>query len=114
MPVSGAFSLTGQGSFSANSFAYTTTYGANDDLNIVKGSHRFSFGGHYMRSVEWSLANAWSGGSYTFTGAVTGLGMADFLIGAVGQLRQANPNPLNLNQNFLEFTDKIHGRSRQS
>jgi len=101
MPVSGAFSLTGQGSFSANSFAYTTTYGANDDLNIVKGSHQFSFGGHYMRSVEWSLANAWSGGSYTFTGAVTGLGMADFLIGAVGQLRQANPNPLNLNQNFF-------------
>jgi len=36
--------------------------------------------------------------------------MADFLIGAVGQLRQANPNPLNLNQNFLEFTDKINGR----
>jgi len=46
--VGGAFSLTGQGSFSANSFAYTTTYGANDDLSIVKGSHQLSFGGHYI------------------------------------------------------------------
>ena len=102
LPVIGAFALTGlTGSFNANSFAYTTTYGANDDLSVVKGSHQLSFGGHYLRSIEWSLANAWSGGSYTFTGAATNLSMADFLIGAVGQLRQANPNPLNLNQNFF-------------
>jgi hypothetical protein len=101
LPVSGAFSLTGNGSFSANSFAYTTTYGGNDDLSIVKGSHQFAFGGHYMRSIEWSIANAWSGGSYTVNGSVTNLGMADFLLGYVSQLRQANPNPLNLNQNFF-------------
>jgi hypothetical protein len=102
-PVTGAFSLTGQGSFSANSFAYTTTYGANDDLSVVKGAHQFSFGGHYLRSLEWSVAQAWSGGSYTITGGATGLGMADFLIGAVGQYRQANPNPLNIKQNFFGF-----------
>jgi len=101
LPVSGAFSLTGNGSFSANSFAYTTTYGVNDDLSIVKGSHQFAFGGHYMRSVEWSVAQAWSGGSYTVNGATTGLGMSDFLLGNVSQFRQANPNPLNLNQNFF-------------
>jgi len=101
LPVSGAFSLTGNGSFSANSFAYTTTFGANDDLNIVKGSHQFAFGAHYLRSIEWSVAQAWSGGSYTITGAVTGLGMSDFFLGNVSQLRQANPNPLNLNQNFF-------------
>ena len=99
--MSGAFSLTGNGSFSANSFAYTTTFGANDDLNIVKGSHQFAFGAHYLRSIEWSVAQAWSGGSYTITGAVTGLGMSDFFLGNVSQLRQANPNPLNLNQNFF-------------
>ena len=100
IPVSGAFSL-GSGNFTENSFAYTTTYGANDDVSILRGAHQFAFGGHYMRSVEWSVAQAWSGGSYTINGAVTGLGMSDFFLGNVSQLRQANPNPLNLNQNFF-------------
>src|SRR5205085_12494612 len=45
IPVNGAFSL-GSGNFSENSFAYTTTYGVNDDLSIVKGSQQLSFGGH--------------------------------------------------------------------
>jgi len=101
LPVAGAFSLTGQGSFSANSFFYTTTYGANDDVSIVKGSHQFAFGASYMRSVEWSIAQAFSGGFYNITPAVTGLGMSDFFIGAVSLFRQANPNPLNLNQNHV-------------
>src|SRR2546425_1468592 len=100
IPVNGAFSL-GSGNFSENSFAYTTTYGVNDDVSIVKGAHQFAFGGHYMRSIEWSVAQAWSGGSYTVNGATTGLGMSDFLLGNVSQLLQANPNPLNLNQNFF-------------
>src|SRR3989441_4883112 len=100
IPVSGAFSL-GSGNFTENSFAYTTTYDANDEVSILRGAHQFAFGGHYMRSVEWSVAQAWSGGSYTINGAVTGLGMSDFFLGNVSQLRQANPNPLNLNQNFF-------------
>ena len=35
MPVTGAFSL-GSANFSENSFAYTTSFGANDDLNLVR------------------------------------------------------------------------------
>jgi hypothetical protein len=101
LPVAGAFSLTGQGSFSANSFFYTTTFGANDDVSILKGSHQFAFGANFMRTVEWSIAQAFSGGFYNINGAVTGLGMSDFFLGNVALLRQANPNPLNLNQNFF-------------
>jgi hypothetical protein len=100
IPVTGGFSL-GSGNFSENSFAYTTVFGFNDDLTLVRGAHQFAFGGNYLRSIEWSVAQAWSGGSYTISGGVTGLGMADFFVGAVSQLRQANPNPLNLNQNFV-------------
>ncbi|PWT99915.1 MAG: hypothetical protein C5B51_26175 [Terriglobia bacterium] len=100
IPVTGGFSL-GSGNFSENSFAYTTVFGFNDDLTFIKGAHQFAFGGYYLRSIEWSVAQAWSGGSYTVSGGVTGLGMADFFVGAVSQFRQANPNPLNLNQNFI-------------
>ena len=100
MPVTGGFSL-GSGNFSENNFTYTTAFGVNDDFNIVHGSHQFAFGGFFTRSIEWETAQAWSGGSYTISGAVTGLGMADFFLGDVAQLRQANPNPLNLSQNFI-------------
>src|SRR5262245_23847886 len=98
--VSGAFNV-GAGNFTANSFAYTTTFGANDDVTVVKGNHQFAFGGSYMRSIEWSVAQAWSGHPFFFFGAATGTGMSDFLTGNVSMMRQANPNPLNLNQNFL-------------
>ncbi len=100
IPVTGAFSL-GSGNFSENSFAYTTAFGANDDFNIVHGSHQFGFGGFITRSIEWSVAQAWSGGSYSISGATTGTGLGDFLLGDVAQIRQANPNPLNLSQNFF-------------
>lgn len=47
---------TGAGQFSENSFAYTTAFGANDDFKIIHGSHQFSFGGFFTRSIEWSVA----------------------------------------------------------
>jgi hypothetical protein len=102
MPVTGGFSL-GSGQYSENSFAYTTAFGANDDFKIVHGAHQFGFGGSITRSIEWSVAQAWSGGAYTISGGVTGLGLGDFLLGDVSQLRQANPNPLNLAQNFVNL-----------
>jgi Carboxypeptidase regulatory-like domain len=100
IPVTGGFSL-GSGNFSENSFAYTTTFGANEDFSIVHGTHLFAFGGYAMRTIEWSVAQAWSGGSYSISGGSTGLGLADFFMGDVAQFRQANPNPLNLKQNFF-------------
>jgi carboxypeptidase family protein len=100
IPVTGAFTL-GCASTVENSFAYTTTYGVNDDITFVKGTHQLAFGGFVMRSIEWSVAQAWSGGTYTVNGSVTGTGMSDFFLGNVSQLRQANPNPLNLSQKFL-------------
>src|SRR5260370_10327810 len=97
--ANGGFSL-GSGNFSENSFAYTTAFGMNDDFNIVHGSHQFAFGGFVTRSIEWSVGEAWSGGSYSI-GNTTSLTLGDFLLGKVSQFRQANPNPLNLNQNFI-------------
>jgi len=101
MPVNGAFSVSGNASFSANSFAHLSNFGVNDDVSIVKGSHQFAFGGHYMRSITWQVSQAWSNATYTVNGAATGLGMSDFFLGQVSQFRQANPNPLNLTQNFF-------------
>lgn len=102
MAVSGGFNY-GCGTLcgSPEALLHTTTGAINDDVSIVKGSHQFAFGAHVMRSVVCSLAYAWATGSYTFNGQATGLGMADFFAGQVSSFRQANPNPVDLYQDFF-------------
>ena len=96
----GAFTVGG-GNFTANSYDTVTNFGLNDDVNIVSGSHQFSFGVNAMRSLLNAGSNAWSMGFFTFTSAATGSSLSDFMTGNVSQLRQANPNPENLTQNFF-------------
>ena len=101
IPVSGAFSL-GSGNFSENSFAYTTGFGVNDDFRVVHGSHQFAFGGFITRSIEWSVAQFSVGRSVYTIGNLTGLGLADFMLGIVSQLRQGNPKIRSTcHQNFV-------------
>jgi Carboxypeptidase regulatory-like domain/TonB dependent receptor len=98
--VIGGFYL-GSGQFSENSFAYTTDFGVNEDFTVSRGSHVFAFGGYFLRTIEWSVAQAWSAGSWTFAPALSGLGMSDFFLGFAAQFREANPNPLNVRQNSM-------------
>jgi Carboxypeptidase regulatory-like domain len=98
--VVGAFNL-GAGQFSQDSFAYTTSFGANEDFTISHGSHLFAFGGYFTHTNEWTVAQAWSAGSFTFAPALTGNGLSDFFLGFMAQFRQANPNPVNARQNSM-------------
>ena len=65
---------------------------------MIRGSHQFGFGGHYLWTKSDSVANAWSVGSYTFTGQFTSNAMADFFAGRVGFHRQASENPVKVTQ----------------
>jgi hypothetical protein len=90
-PVGGSViftTVTGGGGFVIGSTAAVpgeAHTGANptitDDVSWVKGSHQFVFGGNAYKRIM----NYWSGvnavGSSLFNGTVTGLGMADFLVG---------------------------------
>ena len=95
--VNNAFSL-GSGSFNSNTYTKVQNAGINDDFTVVKGSHQFGFGGHYLWTKSDSVANAWSVGGYTFTGQFTGNAMGDFFTGRIAQHRQANPNPVRVTQ----------------
>jgi outer membrane receptor protein involved in Fe transport len=95
--VNGGFTA---GNTSNTTFEHNTAFGVNEDLNMVRGAHQFAFGGFYTRTIEWKVGNAFSTGNFTF-GNTSGLGLADFFLGRVSQFRQANPNPLNLNQNVM-------------
>jgi hypothetical protein len=96
--VSGAFSI---GASSANTTAkHDTSFGLNDDLTWIHGSHQFAFGAALTRDIMRRTGNAYSMGQFQI-GATTGLGLADFELGLVSSLRQQSPNPLNYGQNFL-------------
>jgi hypothetical protein len=100
MPVSSGFTL-GSIAGGPDPFGHSSNFGFNDDLSIVRGAHQFAFGANVMRSILWTLSNTFANPVITINGAATGAGLADFLLGNVSQIRQANPNPINIYQNFF-------------
>ena len=71
-----------------------TTYTIADDVSWVHGAHQFAFGGTAFRYRSSSNANVYSAGSFGFTGAATGAGLADFVAGQLDTFTQGVPNTL--------------------
>ena len=69
-------------------YLYTTTYQIADDVSLIRGNHQIQFGGNYVRPLHkiWIYLN--TAGAFTFNGQVTGLPMADFLIGSPSSFAQ--------------------------
>ena len=99
LTVNGGFTA---GNTSNTTFEHNTSFGANEDFTMIHGAHQLAFGGVYTRVIEWKYANAFSTANFTF-GNTSGLGLADFLLGKVSQFRQANPNPMNMNENVFSL-----------
>jgi carboxypeptidase family protein len=70
----------------------TTQYQLNDDVSMVHGTHQLIFGLGATHGRVSELANFLSGGSFAFTGNLTGLGMGDFMTGKVTTFQQSTPN----------------------
>lgn len=79
MSVTGGFSLMGPGALPTAT--PTWTFQAADDLSLVRGRHQFGFGGEYIHNRYDSTSYLAASGNTTFTGQVTGLGLADFMLG---------------------------------
>jgi len=69
-----------------------TNYTMSDDVNLIRGSHQFAFGYSGFKYQHSQKANVFSVASFAFSGLVSGLGMADFLLGQSSGLTQATPN----------------------
>jgi hypothetical protein len=69
----------------------TNTYQVSDDLSLVRGDHQFSFGANLAYWKMDFLTHARSGGNWLVNGQVTGLGLADFLLGRVTRLEHGGP-----------------------
>jgi carboxypeptidase family protein len=101
LSITGGFQLGG-GTESESTFN-TPSWQVSDDLTLVRGGHQFAFGGAYSSWKSLSLANVRSPGQFTVDGTITGLGLADFLLGRLGTngLVQAAPNTLDMEAKSL-------------
>lgn len=86
--VTGALYSAGLQSHPA--FAPTTTSQLADDLSIVRGAHQIQLGVNWIRPVQNATFANYASGQFNFTGQITGLPMADFLIGAPVSFQQSN------------------------
>src|SRR5437773_2253217 len=97
LSVTNGFSLGGGTEGEAR--YYNMNYELSDTLTTVRGAHQLGIGAYfnYYRGAP-QRNNIASPGSYTFTEDVTGLGLADFLLGKLNQLRQQGPIESNIGQ----------------
>src|SRR5207244_10438193 len=93
LSVSNAFSLGGGGNNNAK-YDYTV-YEIADDFDMVRGTHQITFGMDYLHQVMHVFNTQYSNGQFSFDGSVTGLSLADFMIGRVGTVQQGADVHLN-------------------
>jgi hypothetical protein len=94
MRINGGFTLNGN---HHTGFKYLgTSYGLNDDVSLVRGAHQISFGVSAMHGREVSFTIWGSPHHFTFSGATTGSGLADFMIG--------RPSALFTNRSYPHYT----------
>ena len=92
--VQGAFRVTNQGPsrYVANAAQLT------NDLTLMRGTHQISVGGSVAYWRYRLQAHVRSGGQWEFTGDLTGMGLADLLMGRLGRLEHSGPASLPMDQ----------------
>jgi carboxypeptidase family protein len=97
--------ITVQGGFYAQnpgpSRFVTNASQVNEDLTLVRGDHQLSFGGSAAYWRYYFQSHARSGGTWTFTGQLTGHGLTDLLMGRVGRLEHGGPAILPMDQWYM-------------
>jgi Carboxypeptidase regulatory-like domain len=62
-----------------------------DDVAVTRGAHQIAFGGEWLRYSSNSVSALTENGNFSISGATTGIGMADFVLGDVASLTLSNP-----------------------
>ncbi len=89
MSITGGFSV---GSATQGGPATSNLLGGNDDVSWALGVHQVAFGFSGGRFTNYDYNKGRDTGRAAFNGSVTGLGMADFMVGSVGMFDQAGKN----------------------
>ena len=87
IPDSARMSVAGNGfnigtNNSPSSYYNSMTWHLNEDVSMVRGAHQFGFGFLYIHPMMNQTSGKDAMGTFAFAGQQTGLGLADFLLGA--------------------------------
>ena len=97
--VTGGFNL---GSTSSTpSYFNSLAYQFGEDLSWVKGSHQWRFGGTFIHSILNADSGINAPGAFSFSGQVTGFGLADFMLGKAASYSQGTPNQIYIRENYF-------------
>jgi hypothetical protein len=66
------------------------TWQVADDVDWIRGKHHFAFGVDYIHTQNNTLTGYDENGTYSFSGNVTGDGLADFLLGDYSGFNQSH------------------------
>ena len=97
--ISGDFQSAG--GFATPGLVNTKTWQLADDFSWTKGSHQLQFGASFIRPSQTSTFCVYCNGLFTFSGALSGDPMADFVAGALGSMVQLNISHDNENWRYL-------------
>ncbi len=103
--VTGSFNF-GSGSGGAGRHLWQDQYQLGDDITLSNGKHQIAFGGAWSRDNWVNVAHARSVGVITIDGTATGSTgntLGDFMLGKIGQIRQAMPEAFSQYQHYLGF-----------
>ena len=95
--VAGGFNLGGTvpGSTPSRAFQFS------DDLSLVRGSHQFGVGVNVIHDESHGVIYQQAVGNFQFTGQVTGLGLADFLLGRTNGFTLGSVTKAFINNNYI-------------
>ena len=71
------------------------------DISLVKGAHQIGFGGNWLRNSINYRSGINATGLPTFNGSVTGISLADFMIGETATWTQCNISYFYNRQNYV-------------
>jgi hypothetical protein len=99
LTVTSGFNIGGPNS--VTSIYNSTSFQFAEDLSVIRGAHQMGFGANFINAElnASSFVNAVA--PTTFNGQVTGLGLADFLIGRAATFAQSVPTSLYYRSNYV-------------
>src|SRR5579871_2801142 len=86
--VSGAGFGFGSANETPSKFNTGPTIQVGDDFSLVRGAHQIGFGVNYIREMMNFVSGLNTPGGFTFSGQISGLSMADFLLGNASAFTQ--------------------------
>ncbi len=97
----GGFNLAGTG---ATPSRYNTTgFQFAEDMSMIRGAHQIGYGANWIHGELNGVSQLNATGPFTFNGQITGMALADFMVGRPSALTQGSASLGYFRLNYLGF-----------